>query len=120
MNRGDLVSVALQGAHGKPRPALVVQSDLFGELGSVTVLPVTSALLGAGLLRIEVEPNAENGLTRRSQIMVDKAQTPPRSKIGGVIGRLDPTTLLAVTRALALFFGMAPAPAAGTVLAHHT
>ena len=29
MKRGDLVTIALQGDYGKPRPALVVQSDLF-------------------------------------------------------------------------------------------
>ncbi|MHB8211101.1 MAG: type II toxin-antitoxin system PemK/MazF family toxin [Acidithiobacillus sp.] len=29
MNRGAVVVVALQGDYGKPRPALVVQSDMF-------------------------------------------------------------------------------------------
>jgi mRNA-degrading endonuclease toxin of MazEF toxin-antitoxin module len=27
VTRGDIVTVALQGDHGKPRPALIVQSD---------------------------------------------------------------------------------------------
>jgi hypothetical protein len=27
MRRGDLVTIALQGDYGKPRPALIVQSD---------------------------------------------------------------------------------------------
>ena len=40
MQRGDLVVVAMQGDHGKPRPALVIQSDLFDELPTVTVLPL--------------------------------------------------------------------------------
>ena len=40
MRRGDLVSIALQGDYGKPRPALVIQSDLFDEHPSITVLPV--------------------------------------------------------------------------------
>jgi len=31
VKRGDLVSIALQGAYGKPRPAVVVQADLFVE-----------------------------------------------------------------------------------------
>ena len=30
--RGDLVTVFLQGDYGKPRPALVIQSDLLTEL----------------------------------------------------------------------------------------
>ena len=106
MKRGDLVTVALQGEQGKPRPALVVQADRFAGLGGVTVLPITGLLLDAPLLRVEVAPSAQNGLAKRSQIMVDKLQTPPRGKIGGVIGHLDDATLLAVNRALAVFLGL--------------
>ena len=107
MRRGDLVTVALQGEQGKPRPALVVQADRFAGLAGVTVLPITGTLLEAPLLRVEVEPSAENGLTKRSQIMVDKPQTPPRGKVGAAFGRLDDATMLAVNRALALFLGLA-------------
>jgi mRNA interferase MazF len=31
VKRGDVVTVAVQGDYGKPRPAVVVQSDLFNE-----------------------------------------------------------------------------------------
>ena len=71
MRRGDLVTIALQGDFGKPRPALVVQADVFAEHPSVTVLPVTSALVAAPLLRITLQPSADNGLTKPSQVMVD-------------------------------------------------
>ena len=101
------MTVALHGEQGKPRPALVVQADRFADLMGVTVLPITGALLDVPLLRVEVEPSAGNGLTKRSQIMVDKPQTPPRSKVGMVIGHLDDATLLAVNRALALFLDLA-------------
>jgi mRNA interferase MazF len=101
------VTIALPGAYGKPRPALVIQSDFFDELPSVTVLPVTSALRAAPLLRIPVEPETQNGLRKKSQIMVDKAQTVPRDKVGAVIGRLHADALLEVDRALAVFFGIA-------------
>ncbi|WP_293574986.1 type II toxin-antitoxin system PemK/MazF family toxin [Phaeobacter sp.] len=43
--RGDLVTGALQGDHGKPQPALVVQADQFAELGSVEILPITLTLV---------------------------------------------------------------------------
>lgn len=43
----------------------------------------------------------------RSQVMVDKAQTVPREKVGETFGRLDDATMLAVTRALAVFLGFA-------------
>jgi mRNA interferase MazF len=107
VRRGDLVAIALPGAYGKPRPALVIQSDLFDEHPSITILPVTGELREAPLVRVLVEPNDDNGLRKRSQVMVDKAQTVPRGKVGAVFGRLDETTMLAVTRALVVFLGMA-------------
>lgn len=107
MRRGDLVTITLQGEFGQPRPALVIQSDLFDEHPSVTVLPVTSALREAPLFRLTLQPDADNGLRVPSQVMVDKVQTVLREKIGPTFGRLDDSTLLAVNRALAVFLGFA-------------
>ena len=107
MKRGDLATVALQGDLGRPRPALVIQSDFFSKHPSVTVLPVTSTLQAAPLIRIAVEPNASNGLHQLSQVMVDKLQAVPRSRIGPVFGRVDGETMVAVNRALAVFLGLA-------------
>ncbi|MGA2795667.1 MAG: type II toxin-antitoxin system PemK/MazF family toxin [Roseiarcus sp.] len=107
MRRGDLVTIALQGAYGEPRPALVIQSDLFAEHPSVTVLPVTSQLRDTPLFRIAVAPAPRNGLRNPSQVMVDKAQTVPRDKIGAAFGRLDDRAMLAVNQALAVFLGLA-------------
>ena len=107
MRRGDLVTVALHGDQGKPRPALVVQSDHFADLGAITVLPITGTLVNAPLLRVTVEPDGLNGLSKRSQFMVDKPQTPPRSRLGAVIGRLDDPTMVTVNRVLAVFLGLA-------------
>lgn len=107
MRRGDLVTIALQGNLGKPRPALVIQSDLFDAHPSVTILPVTSDLRDAPLFRIAVQPNETNGLSRASQIMADKPQSVIREKIGPVIGHLDDATMVAVNRALAIFIGVA-------------
>lgn len=107
MRRGDLVTVALRGDQGKPRPALVVQADNFAALSSVTVLPVTSTLVDAPLLRVPLKPDARNGLTKPSQVMVDKPQTPARDKLGTVIGHLDDATMVEVNRALAVFLGLA-------------
>jgi len=107
MRRGDLVTIALQGDPGKPRPALVIQSDLFDAHPSVTILPVTGELRNAPLFRIPVKPTEQNGLTKPSQVMVDKPQSVARKKVGSVIGRLDDETMLAVNRALAVFLGFA-------------
>jgi mRNA interferase MazF len=107
VKRGDLVTVALQSDFGKPRPALVVQADCFDETATVTILPVTSALIDAPLLRLTVEPSEINGLRKLSQIMIDKASTPQRDKIGPAFGRLDDETMVSITRSLAVFLGVA-------------
>jgi len=105
VKRGDLASVALPGDFGKPRPALVIQSDLFEQTATVTILLLTSTLVDAPLIRIDVEPSAENGLRKRSQIMVDKAMTVRRDRLGAPFGQLEEQTMTAVTRSMALFFG---------------
>ena len=103
MSRGDLVTIALPGDYGKPRPALIVQSDAFAALPSVTVLRLTSEIHPLPLIRITVEPDTDNGLDRRSQVMIDKAATVPRAKIGRRVGRLQPATMREIGAALARF-----------------
>lgn len=105
--RGDLVTIAMQGDFGKPMLALIIQANQFGVHTSVTVLPVTSTLVAAPLLRITVQPSAENGLQQPSQVMVDKAMTVLREKIGPAFGRIDSVALLEVERCLAVFLGIA-------------
>ena len=107
MKRGDLVTIAMQGDFGKPRPALVIQADHFSEHATVTVLPVTSALVAAPLLRIPLQPNAENGLQKPSQLMVDKTMTVKRDKLGAVFGQIDSDVIVEVERCLAVFLGIA-------------
>ncbi len=85
----------------------MIQADLFGEHTSVTVLPITSALVTAPLLRVTVRPSARNGLQKPSQVMVDKAMTVNREKIGPVFGRIDADALVEVERCLAVFLGIA-------------
>ena len=107
MTRGDLVPVALQGDFGMPRPALVIQANAFSEHTSVTVLPITGTLLAAPLLRVTLQPTAENGLQKPSQVMVDKAMTVKRDKVGPAFGHIDADALVEVERCLAVFLGIA-------------
>jgi mRNA interferase MazF len=107
VTRGDLVTVALHGDQGKPRPALVVQADHLSDLLAVTILPLTSTLVDAPLLRITIAPTPQNGLSRPSQVMIDKIQTPPRNRLGPVFGHLDAAAMVAVNRSLAVFLGLA-------------
>jgi mRNA interferase MazF len=107
MRRGDLVSVAIQGDFGKPRPALVIQSDQYDGHATVTVLPVTSTLVAAPLFRITLQPSPENGLHKLSQVMSDKAMTVKRDKVGPTFGRIDADSMVEVERCLAVFLGIA-------------
>jgi mRNA interferase MazF len=107
MQRGQFVTVATPGDNGKPRPALVVQSDLFTELLSVVICPLTTTLRSdADLFRLDVEPSPGNGLRQSSQIAIDKITVIPVGKVGGVIGQADDALLLRVNRALALFLSI--------------
>ena len=107
MMRGDFVTIAMPGDFGKPRPALVIQADLFGEHATVTVSPLTSTLVAAPLLRITVQPNVENGLQKPSQIMLDKTMTVKRDKIRQAFGRIDADAMVKIERCLAVFLGIA-------------
>jgi mRNA interferase MazF len=106
--RGQFVTVATQGDYGKPRPALIVQSDLFAELPSIVICPLTTTLRAdADLFRLDVSPTPRNGLRQLSQIAIDKITVIPGDKIGAVIGVADDALLLRVSRALALFLSIA-------------
>lgn len=107
MKRGDLITVAMQGAYAKPRPAVIVQATSFDELGSITFLPLSSEILPSQVFRITVEATIENGLRSRSQVMTDKCSTLPIAKVGPIFGRLSDSEMAQVDRALALFLGFA-------------
>lgn len=107
MNRGELWTVSGGTYAKKPRPALIIQDDLFAASESVTLLPLTSNLSDAPLLRLTVEPGQLNGLERVSQIMVDKLTTVRRTSLGRRVGRVDSETMVAVEQSLAVFLGLA-------------
>lgn len=107
MKRGDLVAVAISGDLGKPRLALVIQSDHFDATATVTVLLISGTLVEAPLIRMTVDPTSQNGLRKRSQIMIDKAMTVKRDRLAEPFGRLEGEAMLAVNRLLALFLGFA-------------
>ena len=107
MKRGSVVTVAIQGDFGKARPALVVQSDLFADHSTVAVLLMSSNIVDAPLIRLDVEPSDQNGLRALSQIAIDKMFTVRREKIGSVIGQLEDDTMVAVNRAMVVFYGLA-------------
>ncbi len=108
LTRGDVVVSAAPGDFGKPRPALVVQSDLFNPThASIVICPITSHLVDAPLFRLTIWPSRENGLKAESQIMVDKITAINRERIGKRIGRLGDAELAEIDHALLLWLGIA-------------
>ena len=106
-SRGDLVIVAAPGDYGKPRPAVIVQSNAIPENhASVVICPMTSELAEADF-RVTIEPGAQTGLRLRSQIMADKPVTIRRERIGQRIGHLATADMARLNVALALVMGLA-------------
>jgi mRNA interferase MazF len=85
----------------------VVRSDLFDDLNYATVLPITTDLRPGFSMRVDLQPDSENGLRSVSQVMVDWPQTLRYSDMGAAIGHLDAETMRAVTREMAVVLGIA-------------
>ena len=108
MRRGDLYTAAARGAYsGKPRPVVIVQDDRFDVTASVTICPLTTNPVEAPLIRISVEPTGTTGISRPSQIMVDKLTTMPRVNVRDHLGHLSDADLVRLDRALLVFLGLA-------------
>lgn len=107
MKRGDIVTISAPGDHGKPRPAVVGQSDALNAADSVLVALFTSVIADAPLYRLTVERSLTNTLKAVSQVMVDKVLAYPPVKCGSVIGRLSGADMLVLDTMLAVMIGLA-------------
>ncbi|WHZ13135.1 MAG: hypothetical protein OJF60_003576 [Burkholderiaceae bacterium] len=108
MKRGDVITVAATGDYGKPRPAVIVQTDALPlQHASVVVCQMTSDLSNAPDFRITIEPSAKNGLRIRSQVMADKPVTIRRERVGQRIGHLEDGDVARLNIALAFVMGLA-------------
>lgn len=107
IRRGDVVVCVFSREYGKPRPGLVVQSDLFNaEHASLTLCPITGTLRAAPLFRLNVTPSAANGLKKRSQIAIDKISSVKAERVQQVVGHLGADEMRAVNRALKLWLAL--------------
>lgn len=107
MNRGEIWTVAGGVYASKPRPALVIQDDAFRATGSVVVLPLTSHLVDAPLLRPRLEATPETGLARASDVMIDKVTAVRRGSVQDHVGRVSAKQLIEIERLMAAFLGLA-------------
>jgi mRNA interferase MazF len=107
MKRGDVVTVAAAGDYGKPRPAVIVQTDALPSAhASVVVCQMTSECSDA-LFRVTINPTAKNGLKAKSQIMADMPVTIRRERVGRLVGHLDDGDVAQLNSALAFVMGLA-------------
>jgi mRNA interferase MazF len=106
VKRGDIFSVSAPGDYGKPRPAVILQTDALNDVNfaSVLVCPMTSHLVEAPLFRLNLKPSKANGLRKESQLMVDKVQA--ISRIGKLMGKVDSKTMKKVNQAIAFVMGL--------------
>jgi mRNA interferase MazF len=111
MRRGEIWTVA-GGADdaGKTRPAVIVQSDDFSAINSVTICSFTTNDADASLVRPLVTPNERNGLRETCRLMADRLTTVKMSKLGMLIGRLDDDDMSSLNRAMVLFLGLTVSP----------
>ncbi len=99
IERGDFVS--------KPRPVIILQSDLESTTDSITVCPLTTDLLPLKRLRITLMPDESNGLREESQVMVDKITTVRKVRIGQQVGVLSDPDIVLIDRAILVHLGFA-------------
>ncbi|HLA21228.1 MAG TPA: type II toxin-antitoxin system PemK/MazF family toxin [Pseudolabrys sp.] len=107
VKRGDIV-LAVHADLGKPRPAVVVQADMFNENAlTILVCPLTSDIAERLPLRPIVPAGPDTGLRERSQIMTDKMLALRSDRIRGVLGSIDASTGDQLDRALLIVLGLA-------------
>jgi mRNA interferase MazF len=108
LKRGEIWTVSGGADYvGKPRPAIIIQSDDFDSTPSITVCPLTTAAIKTVYARFPIKPNAANGLENESHAMVDKISTIPKIKSGRRVGQLSGEDILRLNSAIALFLGLA-------------
>jgi len=107
VKRGDVVVCALAGDYGKPRPAVIVQSDLFNPThASIIVCPVTSHLVNASLFRLDIPADSDTGLVKESQVMVDKMTAIRADRIQSRIGSLNTKQQAEIDKGLKTWLGL--------------
>lgn len=107
MKRGDVVTVAMQGDFGKPRPAIVIQSNALLGTRHVIVCPFTSSRADVPRIRYRIPSSSENGLRADSLLMLNNVATVSREKCGPVIGTLTAEQMQAINERLAFVLGLA-------------
>ena len=107
MKRGEIFICNLSGDFGKPRPGVIVQSNLFNAThASVVICPITSHIINAPLFRITLNPNTKNGLKNNSQVMIDKVTAIKVENVKQKIGFINRAEMDKIDEALKLWLDL--------------
>ena len=106
------VRICMPRGGGKLRPVVILQDDYFDTTDSVTVCAFTTVPTNAPLFRVPIEPSENNGVCAVCRLVVDKATTVPKARIGATVGRLadEDEDIVRLNRAGLVFLGIAAPP----------
>lgn len=114
LKRGMVIDVnldpALGSETGKIRPCIVVTNDIYNaRVPVIQVVPITAWSEKKALIKtnVEIEPVAENGLTKKS--IADCLQTRPIDhtlRLVQIRGKISDQLLASIDEALAMVFGL--------------
>jgi len=105
MKSGELWTAVLAGDNGKPRPVADTPIRPPSVSPQCRFCPLSGSLRDFDF-RIVIEPSPDNGLSKLSQVMVDRIIGVPRTRLRTHIGQLEAWELTAVQEALLLITGI--------------
>ena len=108
MQRGDIFTAATGSGFGsKPRPVLILQGDGYVPAPHVIVALIASPIDNPPSLRVPVRATAANGLDHDSLVEVDVLVTVRHDQFGRCCGKMEPSVMEQVDRALLALLGFA-------------
>ena len=96
----------VQGDHGKPRPAVVVQADEMNAAHPTILVCLISSEITDHEFRLTLAPDSATGLRVSSQVMTDKLHAVRREKIAQRIGALSAEQVALLDRKLVAVLGL--------------
>jgi mRNA interferase MazF len=106
INRGEIWSVLWTGLAGKPRPALVIQSEKY-LLSQTDILALITTADGVqGELRLPIMADENNGLMSDGFICLDKLMAIPIDNLGERFGKVADETMREVDARLIKILGI--------------
>jgi len=106
INRGEIWSVLWTGLAGKPRPALVIQSERYRLTDTDILALITTSRNEQGELRLPIKADDDNGLLQDSYICLDKLMAIPLTNLGERYGRADDSIMAEIDARLIKVLGI--------------